>query len=527
MKTTSSFRLFVIVSLLGICLGMYSCSREPTTLVVLQTSDLHGRFDSSLAGLAGYLRQMKEQYKGRVVLLDAGDYLQGTPGMYYSNYIDTTEKHLSAAFFDWFPYTAIGVGNHDIEAGLPVFSRVYRQTSVPVVTANVTSLVSGKPYFEPYVVVKKKGYKIAVLGMLTPHVSSWVAEHLRPGMDFHSVEEAAAFWVPYIKEKEKPDLLIGLFHTGAEGGASGDMGSENAALWVARNVPGIDLICYGHDHIPNIEAVPTPGQDTVWLINPGARGRYVAQAQIDIHHGVKKQIRVKAVLVDTKELEPDQEYLEDFNDYFERAYVYETTPIAEILNTMESRRAFDGPSAWVDEVHRGQVAMAGLQTDLLPEVSFASALQYDAVIHKGQLYLKDFFTWFPYENTLCIIEMTGEEIKQYLEYSYDQTNIINFDSAAGIFYTVYKNRPKGERIVIHSMSRGFPFVPERKYKVVMNSYRAQGGGGHLFEGLGWSPATAQERILWEGKTDMRQAFMNWEASRSPFRADPLPYWRYR
>jgi len=123
--------------------------------------------------------------------------------------------------------------------------------------------------------------------------------------------------------------------------------------------------------------------------------------------------------------------------------------------------------------------------------------------------------------------MTGEEIKQYLEYSYDQTNIINFDSAAGIFYTVYKNRPKGERIVIHSMSRGFPFVPERKYKVVMNSYRAQGGGGHLFEGLGWSPATAQERILWEGKTDMRQAFMNWEASRSPFRADPLPYWRYR
>ena len=116
MKTTNSFRLFVIVSLLGICLGMYSCSREPTTLVVLQTSDLHGRFDSSLAGLAGYIRQMKEQYKDRVVLLDAGDYLQGTPGMYYSNYIDTTEKHLSAAFFDWFPYTAIGVGNHDIEA---------------------------------------------------------------------------------------------------------------------------------------------------------------------------------------------------------------------------------------------------------------------------------------------------------------------------------------------------------------------------------------------------------------------------
>jgi len=104
--------------------------KEPTTLVVLQQVICTDAFDSSLAGLAGYIRQMKEQYKDRVVLLDAGDYLQGTPGMYYSNYIDTTEKHLSAAFFDWFPYTAIGVGNHDIEAGVPVFSRVYRQTSV-------------------------------------------------------------------------------------------------------------------------------------------------------------------------------------------------------------------------------------------------------------------------------------------------------------------------------------------------------------------------------------------------------------
>ncbi|MFY9116459.1 MAG: bifunctional UDP-sugar hydrolase/5'-nucleotidase [Bacteroidales bacterium] len=527
MKMTNISKLPAVAFLIGFFLITFSCSQQPVSFIVLQTSDLHGRFDTSLAGLAGYVRQAQEHHKDRVVLLDAGDYLQGTPGMYYSNFIDTTEKHLCAAFFDWFPYTAIGVGNHDIEAGVTVFSRVYRQTDVPVVCANVSNLVSGQPYFDPYMVVKKKGYKIAVLGMLTPHVSSWVAEHLRPGMDFHSIEEAVAFWVPYIREKEKPDLLIGLFHTGAEGGVTGAMGGENTALWIAQNVPGIDLICYGHDHRPNVEAVPAGGKDTVWLMNPGARGRYVAQAHIDISRGIKKQIRVQAQLVDTKDLEPDQTYLRNFEDYFQRAYMYESTPIAELLNTMESRKAFEGPSEWVDEVHRGQIAMAGLQTDLLPDVSFASALQYNAVIPKGQLYLKDFFTWFPFENTLCILEMTGEEIKQYLEYSYDQTDIISFDSAAGIFYTVYKNRPKGERIEIHGMSRGFLFVPERKYKVVMNSYRAQGGGGHLFEGLGWSPATAKERILWESKTDMRQDFMKWEASRSPFRAAPLPYWRYK
>ena len=81
--------------------------------------------------------------------------------------------------------------------------------------------------------------------------------------------------------------------------------------------------------------------------------------------------------------------------------MYESTPIAELLNTMESRKAFEGPSEWVDEVHRGQIAMAGLQTDLLPDVSFASALQYNAVIPKGQLYLKDFSHGFPLK-THCV-----------------------------------------------------------------------------------------------------------------------------
>lgn len=116
--------------------------------------------------------------------------------------------------FDWFPYTAIGVGNHDIEAGVTVFSRVYRQTDVPVVCANVSNLVSGQPYFDPYMVVKKKGYKIAVLGMLTPHVSSWVAEHLRPGMDFHSIEEAVAFGCRISGKKKSLICLSGCFTRG-------------------------------------------------------------------------------------------------------------------------------------------------------------------------------------------------------------------------------------------------------------------------------------------------------------------------
>ena len=371
-----------------------------------------------------------------------------------------------------------------------------------------------------------KGFRVAVLGLVTPHVSTWVAERLRPGLTFLSIEASAQYWVSHIRENEDPDLLIGLFHTGARGGAGGPLGKENAALWIAENVPGIDLICYGHDHRPAIHSVVNRDRDTVWLMNPGARGRTVARAEITLFPD-KSQVRIQPVLVDMKDLPPDREYMDDFSPYFKLAHDYEHKPIAEILHRMESNHVFSGPCSWVDEVHRGQLAMAGLGSDILPEVSFASALQANSVIEEGQMFLKDFFTWFPYENSLCVVEMSGYEIKDYLEYSADQTSIINFDTGAGILYTVYKNRSAGERIEIHAMADGFPFVPERKYHVVMNSYRAQGGGGHLFNGLGWDAATASARIVWESRTDMRKLFMEWEASRSPFNPEPLDHWQYK
>lgn len=523
MKRFGTICAFCVLFLV-LCL---SCTTKPVTLVVLQTTDLHGRFDTSMAAMAGYVREQRSVYGNRLLLFDTGDYLQGTPGLYYSSHVDTAGKHLCAAFFDWFPYTAVTVGNHDIEAGMTVFSRVYRQMATPVLSANIVHKSSGEPFFTPYRVFRIQGRKIAVLGLLTPHVSSWVAERLRPGLVFQSIEASAKYWIPLIREREKPDLLIGLFHTGAQGGAGGPLGSENAARWIAEHVNGIDLICYGHDHRQAVDYVVNVNQDTVWLMNPGAYGKNLARAEITLSSGKNRQIRVHAGLVNVSVLEPDQEYLEDFARYFQQARTYEQQPVAEMLSTMKSHVVFEGPSSWVDEIHRGQLEIAGLHTDILPEISFASALTSNAVIEKGQLYLKDFFTWFPYENSLCIVVMTGHEIRRYLEYSCEQTSVIDFDTAAGILYTVYRDRPAGERVEIHGLASGFDFSPERKYHVVLNSYRAQGGGGHLFRGLGWDASTAKDRIVWESPTEIRKIFMQWEASRSPFDPAPLNHWQYQ
>ena len=503
-----------------------SCTKQPASFFILHTSDLHGRFNESMAGLAGYIREQQTLYGKGLLLFDTGDNLQGTPGLYYSSHVDTTEKHLSSAFFNWFPYTAVTVGNHDIEAGIKVFSKVYRQMTMPVLSANIVHKSSGEPFFIPYHVFRRKGYKIAVLGMITPHVTSWVPEWLRPGLDFHSITASAQYWVPFIQEKENPDLIIGLFHTGARAEAAEPSGKDNAALWIAENVPGIDLICYGHDHKPTTHYILNTKRDTVWLMNPGAHGKKLSRAKVVLYPRKQKKARITAELVDVAGLDPDPGFLKALEPYFQKAREYEQKPIAELMHTLESRTAVEGPSRWLDEVHRGHLELAGTDTGIRPDVSFASALTSDAVIEKGQLYMKDFFTWFPYENSLCIVHMSGDEIKQYLEYSCTRTAVINFDTAAGILYTIHRDRPEGERIEIHSMADGQAFVPKKMYRVVMNSYRAQGGGGHLFEGLGWDDATAASRIIWGSQEDMRTLFMQWEASRSPFSADLLNHWKY-
>lgn len=519
-------------SIIGaICLLLFTCScvKETVQLEVVATSDLHGILNEPTARISGYIRQLQSQIgKDNLLLFDCGDILQGTPVIYYSNFVaDPSEKHVCSAFYDWFPYTAATVGNHDIEAGNTVFERVYAQTNVPIICANVLSQVTRAPYFTPYKVIKRHGYKIAVLGLTTPYVGTWIAERLRTGLEFQPIEAAAIKWVNYIKKQENPDVIIALIHSGLNGGKSSEvLGLENSVEWVATNVPGIHLICYGHDHKPFVEQYQNKAGESVLVMNPGDRGATIAKAVLNLQKRKKPHVSVSAKLLDTRDWTVDSDYGNTFGKYFSQAETYEKTPIAVIQNRISSEDAMKGPSGWVDEVHRAQLDMAGLGTDILPEISFVAPLATNKTIGPGILYLSDFFTWFPYENSLCIVRMTGEEVVRYLDYSAGMKgSSLGFDSAAGIKYEIYPNETAGKRVRVFSMANGAPFKLDRIYNVVINSYRSMGGGGHLSEGLGWSPRQIKNGIVWESKVDIRTMFMKWEKSRTPFTASPLDQWK--
>lgn len=490
--------------------------------VVVATTDVHGNIIEGYSRVSTYVKDLRAQGK-TVLLFDGGDYLQGTTAVYYSNFIDDTRSpHILSTVFNSIDYTAIAVGNHDIEAGKPVFTKVYHEVNCPVICANVVAISTNEPYFTPYIVRNINGQKVVVVGFTTPHVSTWVSKRLRPGLEFESIIESAEYWVPKIRIEVKPDVLIGVVHSGYEGGATAEMGPENEVLDLAQHFPEFDLICYGHDHLKRVGKVPSENGKTVTLMNPGANRNFVAVATFN-------HKEVNAEIVDMSNVPADTTFIHTITPFIDRVREYESTPIAVLLNDISSKDAKSGPCGWVDEIHRAHLDMAGLDSDYIADVSFAAALSSQNELKAGPLILKDFFTWFPYENSLCIMKMKGSEIKDYLEYSYSDKvkQLFNFDTAAGLFYQVDTLAAYGERIKILRMATGEPFSNDKTYNVAMNSYRSMGGGGHLSEGLGWSSDEIDKRRIWEGKMDIRRLFMDWEAHRSPFEALPLNYWSYK
>ena len=521
MKTKLAF-MIILTALFA------SCSQKETTLTLLETTDTHGRYDE-FANDALLIKQMKTELGDHLILLDNGDNMQGSVFQYCSNQ-DAEHTNLASAVLNFFPYDAVCVGNHDIEAGRKVFDRAYSEVNMPVLAANVIDESTGEPYFTPYIILNRDGFKIAVLGLLTPYVVTWVPDRLRPGLRFEQLEASAAKWVKIIQEKEHPDLMVGLFHSGFEPQVQNlppdhPLGRENATKWVAENVPGFDIIFYGHDHRSKAEKLTNINGEPVYVLNSGNRGMGLALAEVTLKKGQKPNISISLMLTDQEN--KDEAFLAMLQPYLDRAEVYKQREVAELPVSINTDDAFKGSCLWVDEIHRCQfetVEAEGIHAD----ISMAAPLSGGKTLEAGMLKVSDFFTWYPFENSLAVMALTGKEVKAFLEYAYEMKSpIYNFDSGAGLIYEVTDKKPMGERINIISMADGTPFDMDKTYNVVMNSYRSMGGGNHLINGVGWAQEEIKDHVVWQSDRDLRSIFIDWASKKGVLDTEPLNCWKIK
>lgn len=533
------------------CMILSSCRKE-STLLVLQTSDVHGSvfpydfirdhsIPASLSQVSQYVKESRS--KQPVLLLDNGDILQGQPLVYYANYIDTSPVHVMARMMNYMHYDAGTVGNHDIEAGPRVYKKLVDEFDFPWLAANVIDTLTGKPFFLPYALIKKSGLRIAVIGLTTTWVTNWLPEQLWKGLRFEDMEQSARQWLKIVERKEHPDLIIGLFHTGYGGPGSNKSAedlSENAACSIAANVPGFDIVLCGHDHREMDTVLVNTAGDSVIVLNPGSNARTLAQVALHIEkRGLKRKITYrKGTLLEVKDFHPDSAFLDAFNPDFLKVKEYVMQPVGTLLAPLSSRDALFGPSNFTDLVHKIQLDITGA------DISFTAALSMNASLPQGQILVRDLFSLYRYENFLYTMDLSGEEIRNYLEYSYAlwfrtmknasdyllqyrmdeagnpllsrrsqayelKSPSYSFDSARGIHYIVDVSKEPGQRITILGMEDGRPFDLLKTYRVAINSYRGSGGGGHLEKGAGLSAEERIQRIRSSTDHDLRSYMMEW------------------
>jgi len=351
-------------------------------------------------------------------------------------------------------YDLATIGNHDIEAGHKVYDKIVKEYNFPILAANAIDSKTGDPYFNPYTIVKKKGVKIAFLGLITPGIPNWLPENLYEGIFFDDMVKTAEKWVPIIQEKEKPDVLVGLFHAGYDhtyGGAKEESMNENASVLVAEQVKGFDIIMIGHDHRKYNEWLVNEFGDSVLILDARSSANNVAVANIEFKRNGKEYSKsITGEIITISDYKSDEDFDNYFTNEFNAIEEYVNRPLGEFTNEIYSQSSILGPSIFTDFINNVQLELSDA------DLSFTAPLSRSAVIKEGEIYVRDLFKLYKFENFLYTMELSGKEIDDYLEYNYSNW----FDSKSSGHVVKFKKDKKGKVLI---NDRGYPSTAVNYY----------------------------------------------------------------
>jgi 2',3'-cyclic-nucleotide 2'-phosphodiesterase (5'-nucleotidase family) len=495
-------RTVVLLCALFLVSSALAAADGAVVVTILETTDLHGQFlpwdyaraqaaDEGLARVASRIATIRKETPN-VLLLDAGDTIQGTPIEFlHAKHPESGPDPMSAAM-SAVKYDAMAVGNHEFNFGLAVLRKAQKEATFPWLSAN-TRNADGSAAFQEYLVKTVAGVRIGILGLTTPNIPNWEPERNRPGLKWEDPAATARRLVPILREKEQCDFVVILIHSGLEvnlqTGEPDGTDAENRVAAVSK-VPGIDLLLTGHTH----QRIPLTRLNGVPIIQPGRRGDVLARIDVTLTRGEKKGwtvADVKGVLLPSDgsvSLDPAVVAIAAPYDAAARAYMDEKIAVAD--GDFPGRRARLEDSALLDfesDTMRLATGADLAMTSLLPG-------RFEGW-PKGPISVRQVYGLYPYENQLVVVEIDGAILKACLEHAAEfygaaawegsrlvlkpKENMIpyNFDVIQGASYRIDPTAPVGARVKDLAF-HGRPVAPGDRFTLAVNSYRAQGSGGY-------------------------------------------------
>lgn len=493
MKTAHTIKVYLLMILLLLPASCLSKARE---LTVLTFSDLHGQLNpvaeenggcqmesGGMARMATAVKTVRSQNPDRTLLFCCGDSLTG-------NYFLNFQGKAIFSTLDLLKIDAATLGNHEFDKGAKSLARTLDHTAFPMVQSNLAlpenSPLAGR--FLNYKVIKRNRLTIGVIGLMTPDLPLIS----KPGDITVPVDLAgsAENIIQQLKKQASPDLVIALTHIGLD-----------KDIELAEKVPEIDLICGGHSHDltqkDHETVISHPDKTKTIIVHPGSRGKYLGQLHLTIEKGNIIRHHWTPLPI-TDQLHADREMLTLINHYQEK--LPETTVVTFSEEALDCRS---------ESLRTKETKIGGLITDIIREhfhtdMAFQNGggIRGDRILPAGDITAQDIDRMLPFENTVSILTLTGTDIRQVLEQSVSflpekyggflQISGLRFDvDPARPPFKMKRNGKTGALEIIHPGNRvsnitvasadhkDIPLIPDKSYRIAVNSFLASGGDGYV------------------------------------------------
>lgn len=544
MKKRSPFFYSFVILVLMLTLVLVARSFVPdrVQITILGTTDLHGNINPidyytnkpdnrGLAKVATLIKRIRKE-QPNTMLIDSGDTIQGSPLESFHGRKNNQPPDPMMLVMNSLNYDAMAVGNHEYNFGLKVLEKARGEANFPWMSANTYDVAKQQPHYKPYIVKEIAGVRIGVLGLTTPGIPNWDNPPNYAGLEFHEPVSEARKWVPMLRDKEKCDLVVIAMHMGLDedlrtGEVSpGQVPHENEAIEIAKEVPGVDVIFMGHTH----REVPSLYINGVLLTQANYWGKHLARADLYLQkssNGWRVYAKSARTLPADDRVEPDPEAVKLAQPYDNETQGWLARVIGQSAEELTAKDARFRDTAILDLIQKVQLE-AGKA-----DVSMVASFNSEARIAKGPVSVRDIAGLYVYENTLVVLEVTGQQLKDALEHSAryfkayvpgepaadlvdDKIPAYNFDIAQGVTYDLDISKPFGQRIQ-NLRFHGQPLSPTQKLRLATNNYRVNGGGGYTMY--------KNAPVVYRSSEEIRELIIDWVERNKTIPVKPDNNWR--